>query len=172
MKVKIRAEEPRDEAMIRQVNDEAFEQQNEGRLVDALRAMPDYIGGLSLVAEAEGRIVGHILFSPVEIRHKEVVHHAIALAPMAVLPAYQSRGIGSLLVEEGLRRARQMGYGAVIVLGHEWFYPRFGFRPASHWNIRCPFPVPEAAFMAIELRKDALKEVKGRVKYSRPFDEV
>ena len=172
MKIKIRTEEPQDYTAIRKVNDAAFEQQNEGRLVEALRAMPEYIAGLSLVAEADGGIVGHILFSPVEIRHKEVVHRAIALAPMAVLPAWQSRGIGSQLVEEGLRRARQLGYGAVIVLGHEWFYPRFGFRPASHWGIRCPFPVPDAAFMAIELRQDALKGVKGMVKYSRPFDEV
>ena len=91
---------------------------------------------------------------------------------MAVLPEYQGRGIGSQLVEEGLRRARQLGHGAVIVLGHEWFYPRFGFQPARNWNIRCPFPVPEAAFMAIELRQGALKGVKGVVRYLKPFDEV
>jgi len=172
MKVKIRAEGPADCTAVRQVNDEAFGQQDEGKLVEALRAMPGFIGGLSLVAEARGAVVGHILFSPAEVRGKGAVHQIIALAPMAVLPAYQGRGIGSRLVEEGLRRARQMGYGAVIVLGHEKFYPRFGFRPAREWNIRCPFPVPEDAFMAIELRDGALKGVEGVVKYSKPFDEV
>ncbi|MCB0550424.1 MAG: N-acetyltransferase [Phaeodactylibacter sp.] len=172
MKVKIRAEEARDYAAIREVNDAAFEQGKEGQLVEALRAMPDFITGLSLVAEAGDKIVGHILFSPAEIRDKQAVHPIIALAPMAVLPSCQGRGIGSQLVEEGLRRAQQLGYTAVIVLGHEWFYPRFGFRPASRWNIRCPFPVPDAAFMAIELQQGALKGVKGVVRYSKPFDDV
>ena len=172
MQATIRTEEPADYEAIRKLNDEAFGQQNEGRLIEALRAMPAYIAQLSLVAEIRGKIVGHILFSPVEIQSKEAVHHAIALAPMAVLPEWQGRGIGSQLVEEGLRRARQLGHGAVIVLGHEWFYPRFGFQPARNWNIRCPFPVPEAAFMAIELRQGALKGVKGVVRYLKPFDEV
>ncbi|MCB0583131.1 MAG: N-acetyltransferase [Phaeodactylibacter sp.] len=172
MKVTIRAEDSSDYGAIRQVNDEAFGQKNEGRLVEALRAMPDYIAGLSLVAEAGGEVVGHVLFSPVEIIGKEAVHRAITLAPMAVLPQWQGRGIGSMLVEEGLRRARQLGYGAVIVLGHEWFYPRFGFRPAKKWGIRCPFPVPEAAFMALELCHGALDGVKGTVRFARPFDEV
>lgn len=172
MKVNIRAEQPQDYAAIRQVNDAAFEQENEGRLIGALRALPDFIPGLSLVAEAGNKAIGHILFFPAEIRGKQAVHPTLTLAPMAVLPQYQGRGIGSLLVEEGLRRARQMGYGSVIVLGHEWFYPRFGFRPASHWNIRSPFPVPDAAFMAIELKKGALDNVKGVVRFAKPFDEV
>ncbi|MCB0586775.1 MAG: N-acetyltransferase [Phaeodactylibacter sp.] len=172
MKINIRAEAPQDYTAIREANDKAFEQQNEGRLIEALRALPEFIPELSLVAEHHGKIIGHILFSPVEIRGKQTVHQALALAPMAVLPEYQGRGIGTQLVEEGLRQARQMGFGAVIVLGHEWFYPRFGFRPASRWNIRSPFPVPDAAFLALELRQGALQGVKGMVKYLRPFEEV
>lgn len=163
----IRPEQPEDREAIRSVNDRAFGQKQEGWLVDELRDRGMVI--LSLVAILEEKIVGHILFSPVTVESEHSSFAAVALAPMAVLPEYQRRGIGSQLVLAGLRECRKMGHEIVFVLGHPEYYPRFGFVPARGRGIECEFECPEEAWMVRELREGALAGRKGTVKFQPEF---
>jgi predicted N-acetyltransferase YhbS len=172
MDVKIRRETAGDHQNITVVNNLAFGQKNEGQLVMRLRKTKKFNPGLSLVAEVQGRIVGHILFYPIEIRSEDKVFPSLALAPMAVLPEYQRQGIGSQLVEEGLKKARKLGFSSVIVLGHAAYYPRFGFEPAGKWGIQPPFEVPDDVFMALELVRDGLKDIQGTVEYPPEFKSL
>jgi len=161
----IRPEIPADHAAIREVNRLAFGGGDEARLVAALRA-----GGyvrVSLVAEEGGRVVGHILFGDLPIVTAVGTVEALALAPLAVLPSHQRRGIGSLLVREGLRACREAGHRIVVVLGHPEYYPRFGFSAGLAWRLKSPFSGP--AFMAAELVPGALEGVGGEVRYPPPF---
>lgn len=165
MTLVIRPEAPRDLEAVRLVNRLAFGQDDEARLVDGLRD-----GGfvrLSLVAEREGGIVGHILFSDLPILADDETIPALALAPLAVLPEFQRRGIGSKLVDRGLDLCRQQGHRLVIVLGHPEFYRRFGFSSESARPLVSPFSGD--AWMAMELVKGALDEVAGTVAYPPPF---
>jgi predicted N-acetyltransferase YhbS len=161
-----------DYVSISEVNDLAFSQKNEGRLILALRKTQEFIPELSLVAEVGGKVVGHILFYPIKIKNNDASYDSLCLAPMAVLSEYQRQRIGSQLVKEGLKRARDLGFKSVIVLGHAAYYPRFGFEPASRWGIRPPFEVPDDVFMALELVKDGLKDIHGAVEYPPEFNEA
>jgi len=145
----IRPETSDDYPAIHNVVRRAFGRENEARLLDVLRESPEFVPALSLVAETAGRVVGHILFTPTETTGGGTV---LALAPVAVDPAFQRQGVGSALVLAGLAESRRLGYGAVIVLGHPDYYPRFGFSPAHEKGFAAPFPVPDEAFMALELR--------------------
>jgi putative acetyltransferase len=167
--VEIRPERPTDYADVYQVNAQAFGRTNEAELVDNLRpVVQPYI---SLVAELEGHVVGHIFFSPVSIESQAGSQTAMGLGPMAVLPAYQHQGIGTELVQAGLETCRQRGHRLVIVLGHPGFYPRFGFIPAGSLGLRFHEPVPENTLMLLELSPGKLIE-KGIVRYHREFDHV
>jgi putative acetyltransferase len=170
--VDIRPEASDDYQAIRIVNDLAFGQGNEASLIEELRKNPDFISQLSLVAEIRGEIAGHILFFPVRIDHGPESHMSLALAPMAVRPDSQRRGIGGRLITAGLERARALGYNSVLVLGHPAYYPRFGFVPASKWGIKTLYEVPDEAFMAVELVTDGLKGVRGTVAYPKEFDDA
>ena len=169
----IRPERVADYPAIRQINVRAFDDRSaEADLVEAIRREPDFIPALSLVAELDGAVVGHILFSPIVIEAERGVVPAISLAPMAVLPEYQNQGIGSALVRHGLAECARLGQRIAIVLGHLAFYPRFGFAPASRWGLESPWPEAGDAFMAMELKPEALQNVSGRVRYPPIFDEV
>ena len=171
--MQIRKEEDTDYIAITEVNDHAFGQENEGQLVVNLRMHSDFVPELSLVAEVDGKVVGHILFFPIKVVDDGKEFDSLSLAPMSVLPKFQKQGIGSALVKEGLAVAENLGYESVIVLGHAEYYPRFGFRPASQWDIRAPFEdVPDEAFMAMELVDGALDNVRGVVEYPEEFSEV
>jgi serpin B len=135
----VREEQGGDIAAIRRVNELAFGQTAEADLVDTLRR--EGAVAVSLVAEVDGAIVGHILFSPVEIRSARFVGSGVGLGPMSVLPSLQRRGIGSALVREALRRCRAAGRTVVVVLGHAEYYPRFGFRPAGDFGLRSEYEV-------------------------------
>lgn len=173
LKVKIRKEKKEDYSKIYKVNELAFEHKNESVLIDNLRKSKSYIPGLSLVADYNGTIIGHILFTKVKILGENSKEYdSISLAPMSVKPSYQNLGIGSALVRAGLKKAAKLGYQSVIVLGHDKYYPRFGFKPASKWNIRCPYKVPDEVFMALELVPGALENVSGLVQYPEEFNEV
>jgi putative acetyltransferase len=165
----VREEQPGDVEAIHRINEAAFGQALEARLVDALRRAGAVT--LSLVAVADGEVVGHVLFSPVTIGGHPGVE-AVGLGPMAVLPHSQRRGVGSELVRSGLERLREAGYAAVVVLGHPDYYPRFGFRRASEHGLRWERDAPDAAFMALELRAGALSSCRGVVSYRPEFDEV
>jgi len=169
MDVIIRNETKKDYDQIRKINDLAFKQENEGKMVDALRKTTDFNYLLSLVAEIKGEIVGHILFYPLKIKNKNEEHTVLSLAPIAVHPKYQNKGIGSKLVKRGLEIAKDNGFDAVIVIGHPNYYPRFGFTPAKNWNIKLPFNAPDDVFLAIELKKDSLKNCSGTVEFTKEF---
>ena len=164
----IRAEKWEDEEEIYQLNQLAFKGDEESKLIDNLRTTHAFIPELSLIAEKQSIIVGHILFSLIHIVGKKE-WPSLALAPMSVLPAYQQKGIGTALVQEGLKRARAMGFPSVFVLGHKDYYPRFGFSKASKWSVKCPLDVPDEAFMAMELFPAALENKSGTLKYSKAF---
>jgi putative acetyltransferase len=166
----IRDESLDDIFAVQWVNSEAFETPAEAELVDALRASDEI--SLALVADLDGRVVGHILFSEVGIGTNPYSPLTLGLAPMAVLPEMQNRGIGSMLVREGLERCRQMGVEVVIVLGHPEFYPRFGFEPCKSKGITYSVNVPEEAFMAIELKPGALHKYTGVVQFQPEFEGV
>ena len=161
----VRAEIATDDAMIRQVNEAAFAGAEEADLVDALRQ--EGVVLLSLVAEVERRIVGHILFSRMSVETADDPIAAIALAPLAVLPAYQRLGIGGALIQAGLDTLRGRGEQFVIVLGHPEYYSRFGFSTERARALESPFP--PHAFMALALIPGTCEQIHGRVSYPRAF---
>jgi putative acetyltransferase len=171
-RLKIRAETENDYPKIREVNDLAFEQENEGRLIERLRQTEKYIPELSLVAELDDEIIGHILFYPITIHSDISKFLSISLGPMAVTPVLQRKGIGSQLVIEGLEAAKKLGHRSVIVVGHPEYYPKFGFKRASQWNIKVPFEVPDDAFLAMELAEGELEGKSGTVEYPKEFNEA
>lgn len=124
--------------------------------------------GLSLVAEEDGAIVGHIMFSPVRVIGAPDIR-AMALAPMAVAAQRQRGGIGSELVQAGLEECRRLGVEAVFTVGHPAFYPRFGFAVASGFGFNCEFDVQDEAFMAAELIPAALAGHSGTVYFHEAF---
>ena len=161
----VRGEIASDHVVIHRVNEAAFGSLEEANLVDALRAEGNVL--LSLVADRDGQVVGHILFSRMWIDTALGEIEAVALAPMAVLPEYQRQGIGRRLVPYGLDALQGHGERIVIVVGHPEYYPHFGFSTALTRSLESPFS-PEA-FMALELRPGALDGVRGRVRYARAF---
>ena len=163
----IRPERPADIARIRAVNERAFGQPDEAALVDAVRARGER--SISLVAVDGERLVGHVLFTPVTIRGPDCTHEAVGLAPMAVDPDHQRRGIGSRLVAQGLEQCRKSGYRVAVVLGHPTYYPRFGFVPARVHDIRFELDVPDEAFMVLELEPGALASCTGVARYVQEF---
>src|SRR5215510_8192246 len=166
----VRSEKPEDIPAIRIVNERAFGGAAEADLVDALRRNGK--ATISLVADDDGRVVGHIIFSPVTIETSERELAGVGLAPMSVIPETQNQRIGSLLVEEGLRRCREGGHPFVVVLGHPDYYPRFGFVPAGSFGIKSEYNVADGVFMVMELRGGALSGCAGVAKYQPEFNEV
>ncbi|HEY7673049.1 MAG TPA: N-acetyltransferase [Gammaproteobacteria bacterium] len=165
----IRAEVDADRDSIHAVNTAAFETSGEADLVDALRAKA--VPLISLVAEIDGAITGHILFSPVSLaEHPDL--NLMGLGPMAVLPQRQRQGVGSALVREGLKRCKQQRCDAVVVVGHPEYYPRFGFVPASRYGVRCEYDVPDDVFMLVELKAGALRGASGLARYDEAFANV
>ncbi len=168
--IHIREERAADRDAVWMVHSEAFEREAEADLVNVLRKSG--VHGISLVAEEGSLVVGHILFSPVELVPHDPDVRLAGLAPMAVRPALQNKGIGSLLVTEGLKRCLAQGYDAVVVLGHPEYYPRFGFSSSIKYGIRSEYPVPEEVFMIRELRVNSLAGVSGTVRYHEAFGSV
>jgi putative acetyltransferase len=167
----VRLEKPEDIPQIRAINEEAFGQPDEANIIDKLRSSCSDL--LSLVAEDDGIVVGHILFSPVVIINRKSILKGMGLAPMAVLPSRQREGIGSKLVRSGLDILRTRGCPFVIVLGHAEYYPKFGFEPASKYNMVCQWEgVPDEVFMAMVFDNRKSDNLKGVAKYRDEFNEV
>jgi putative acetyltransferase len=176
--IQIRKERPEDFAAIRVVIERAFASADEALLVDRLRKAGK--ATLSLVATEDDTVIGHILFSPVTIESGDRVssrnadagaRKGLGLAPLAVLPEFQNRGVGSLLVNVGVEDCRKSGYDYVVVLGHPHYYPRFGFAPTVRFNLKSEFDVADEVFMVMELSEGALQSQSGVVKYQIEFNE-
>lgn len=171
MPVRIRDERPGDEPGIHRINTAAFDTAVEARLVDALRR--DGVLTLSLVAEDEHGLAGHIAFSPVTVTRADgSTADGIGLAPMAVRPDLQRTGVGTLLVREGLRRLGEAGHRFCVVLGHPEYYPRFGFTPASRYGLSWRSGIPDEAFMALALVEGGLSGVSGVVLYQPQIEDL
>jgi putative acetyltransferase len=164
--IEIRDEQSSEIAAVRDVNRRAFGQEQEANIVDALRANGASL--VSLVAVVDGQIVGHIMFSPIDVNG--IV--GAALGPMAVIPEHQRCGIGSRLVEAGCERMRAKGCPFIIVLGHATYYPRFGFKPASRSGISCEWDVSDEVFMMLVLDEAKMSGVSGLAKYRKEFSET
>lgn len=177
MSILIRKEMPEDYATTEKVVEMAFKHaeysdQKEHFLVNRLRTSDAFIPELSLVAvNKDADIVGHTMVTRIQIENDASTTESLALAPVSVLPDYQNKGIGSTLIRAAIEKARELGYCSIIVLGHKDYYPKFGFRRASRWNIKAPFEVPDEVFMALELDDGALVTVHGTVRYSKVFFE-
>jgi putative acetyltransferase len=165
--VEIREEHLGDIAVIRDLNKRAFGQDQEGRIVDALRSNGAVL--LSLVATLNDQVVGHVMYSPLSVDNQIT---GGALGPMAVLPEHQRQGIGSKLVEAGNQKLKEAGCPFVIVIGHPNYYPRFGFKPASAHGIGCEWEVPDDAFLLLILDETRMRSVSGLAKYRHEFSSV
>jgi len=166
----IREELLSDIVAIRAVNDSAFGQPQEGRLVDLLRDN-DAIS-LSLVAVSDDRVIGHVLYSPVSIDAGDRAIVGVGLGPVSVQPEFQRIGVGRRLIEAGIAEFERQGVPYMVVLGHPQYYPRFGFEPASRWSIRCEWEVPDPAFMIRVFDPQRLATVTGVVRYRPEFAAV
>jgi putative acetyltransferase len=163
MQIDVREEHTLDVDAIRDVNKRAFGQDQEADIVDALRS--NGAASLSLVATVDSLIAGHIMYSPVEIGRLE----GIGLGPVAVLPEYQRRGIGSMLVETGNRWLEVARCPFIVVLGHPTFYPRFGFKPAGTLGVSCEWDVPDDVFQILVIDPLRMAGVSGVARYRREF---
>lgn len=170
MHVIVRQETVDDRPAVDEVVRLAFGEELEATFVQVARAWDGFVPELSLVAVAGGRILGHILFSPIAIEGDGATFDALCMAPVAVHPDVQNQAIGSQLVREGLERCRTLGHRIVVVQGHPSYYPRFGFAPARPLGIAPPSPLPDPVWMAMELVEGALAGVRGTVRYPPPFD--
>lgn len=172
----IRKEKESDHAEVAYLLKDAFEKSdlgfnNEDLLVERLRKSDSFIEDLSLVAEIDKKIVGFILFTKVKIVAVKNTVTSLSLAPVAVLTSYQKRGIGAELIKEGHKKAKELGYKSVVLLGHANYYPKFGYKLASKYAIRIPFDAPDENCMLIELKLGTLKGIKGVVEYPKAFYE-
>lgn len=176
MKSAIRQEVKEDYLAVFHLIENAFKNQDysdhtEHFLVERLRKSSSFIPELSLVATYNEKIVGHILLTKITIQNSEQSFDSLALAPVTVLPEYQQRGIGGDLIRTAHQVAKNLGHQSVLLIGHETYYPKFGYQGAHTFGITVPFEVPKENCMAIELTKDSLKNVTGNVNYPKEFME-
>ncbi len=167
----IRTETNRDFGAVFQLNYNAFgNREDESRLIERIRASEQYIPELSIVAEIDREIVGHIMLSKATVRERDKETDVIVLAPIAVKPSFQKQGIGSQLIEEGIRRCKALGYGLVLLIGHPGYYPRLGFQPARQHGLELTqFDVPDEVFMVVEVMDGKLQEISGELLYPAAF---
>ena len=173
--VTIRQETPGDFYQVSEVIKRAFEKMEESDhteqdLVSRLRQSDSGIPELSLMASTGyGQIIGHILLSKAEVVAPDGIFTVLALAPLSVIPEFQRMGIGGMLIRAAHKRAADLGYKAVILLGHKDYYPRFGYKKASQFGIKFPFDVPDDYCMVAELAAGALSNIHGMVHYPDAF---
>lgn len=177
MNMIIRREEEKDHKEVKEMIKKSFETAehtdgNEHNLVEKLRKSDNFIKEMSLVAEKDGKIIGHVMSTRLDIVSAENKEISLALAPLSVHADFQRMGIGSLLIKETFKVAKELGYKSIFLLGSDKYYPRFGFEKSTNFGINAPFDVPSENFMAIELTKDALKNVSGDLVYAKEFFEI
>jgi len=167
--ITIRPEEPADVEVIHSIHKSAFPTEAEARLVDRLREERKI--ALSLIAEVEKGVVGHVAFSPVSVDPQSPAKRGLGLGPVAVQPEWQRKGIGEQLIIRGIEDCRRDGYSYMVVLGEPEYYGRFGFRRASMFGLGNEYGVDDP-FMALELNLGGLPKVPGVIKYVKVFSEV
>lgn len=170
----LRQEKEKDYPEVFKVVEQAFKNaeysdHQEHFLVERLRKSCAFIPELSIVAEIDNKIVGHILFTKILVKNNSEIFESLALAPVSVIPEYQGKGIGGQLIHYGHQVAKKLGHSSVILIGHENYYPKFGYQKTSTFGIAFPFDIPEANGMAIELVNNGLKNIKGIVHYPKEF---
>jgi len=177
MEIHIRQENPADYSIVFEIvaaafEGKAFSDQTEQFLVNRLRKSPSFIAELSFVAEYEGEIVGHILLTKIKIKNEEETFDSLTLAPVSVKPDFQYKGIGGKLIRHAHECAKDLGFKSIVLLGHESYYPRFGYEMTSRYNIALPFKASEANCMIVELVENGLRGVSGMVEYDKAFFEA
>ncbi len=168
--ITVRDEQPDDGLVVRMLNERAFGGPAEAKIVERLRQ--NCPGAVSLVACVEDTIVGHILFSPVELQAEKKSVEGMGLGPVAVLPEFQRKGVGTALIQTGITKLRILGCPFVVVLGHPGYYPRFGFERASLYGIRSQWDVPDNVFMVLILDEPSMDGIWGVAHYREEFDEA
>ena len=171
LEVSIRPEAESDAGVIQEITERAFGRPYEALVVERVRQSSGFIPELSLVAEHEGQIVGHAMFSEVAIEGESRSWTVPALGPISVMPEFQKQGVGGQMLQAGLERATELGHGVVVLIGHPTYYPRFGFVPAGSLGLKCAIPVPDNVFMAYLLRPDGLEGIQGTVVFPPAFQE-
>lgn len=176
MEIKLRKESKNDFESVFKLIEKAFEKEEhsdhkEQFLVERLRKSQAFIPELAIVAEVDNKIVGHILFTKLEIKNQSQSFASLALAPVSVLPEFHGKGIGSKLILFGHEIAKNLGYNSVILLGHENYYPRFGYERCEKYNIKMPFDVPAENCMVMALTPNGLTGISGEVVYPKAFFE-
>ena len=176
MKISIRQETPSDypavaEAIKSAYEDVGYSNHREQFMAERLRNSGAFVPQLSLVAEVDRKIVGHLMLTKIFIHNQEKSIASLALAPLSVVPEFQGKGVGSQLVTEGHRLAKALGYQSVVVLGHPGYYPRFGYEPMKKYGLELPFLVREENCMIISLAEHGLSGVTGKVVYPPEFLE-
>jgi putative acetyltransferase len=169
-----RVDDPDDAVAVRAVSLAAFASDAEAKLLDALRASGAYADGWSLVAEVDGEVVGHCLLTAATLERRDgtcATDRVMALGPLAVVPAWQSRRIGAKLMHAALELLVRERIAAVVLLGHPTYYPRFGFKPARAQGLRPPDAWPDEAWMACRLPAWTPDDI-GVVRYAEPFMEM
>ncbi|WP_300666111.1 GNAT family N-acetyltransferase [Fluviicola sp.] len=176
MKINIRKEEREDFEAVFNLIQQAFEQEEftdhqEQFLVERLRNSEAFVPELSLVAETDGKIAGYVLLTKLKIIADDLKEtESLALAPVAVLPEYQGKGVGGKLIRTAHQKASELGFHSIILLGHSDYYPRFGYEMTKKFGIKLPFDVPDENCMVIELSENALQHVSGTVHYPKEFE--
>lgn len=167
----IRTETSSDFGAVFQLNYYAFgNREDESRLIERIRVSEQFIPELSIVAEIDKEIVGHVMLSKAIVRERDKETNVIVLAPIAVKPALQKQGIGRKLIEEGISRCKALGYGLVLLIGHPDYYPRLGFQPARQHGLELTqFDVPDDVFMVVEVEGGKLQEISGELMYPAAF---
>jgi len=176
MKIHIREEQKKDHPAVFQIVEKAFEKMKysshtEQFIVEKLRKDEAFVPELSLVAELDDELVGYIILSKIKIDNGNQLFDALTLGPVAVLPKLHGKSIGSQLINEAHKRAKELGHKVVILLGHKDYYPRFGYELMQKYGISLPFEASPENCMVFGLTPDALKGVSGKVIYSKPFLE-
>ncbi len=168
----IRPETSTDQQAIYEITARAFGRPLEAHLIDLLRASPDFIPALSLVADQDGQVVGHVLFSKARLEGSATSGGLLALGPIAVSPDHQRKGIGGKMIHQGLAIAARLGYQGVILLGSPHYYPRFGFLPGSRYGLKTTYDVPDDEFMVQPLYPGGLEGLVGTAHFSPAFAQM
>lgn len=174
MQITIRQEKPEDYNSVAMLIENAFRTERfsdhqEQFLVDRLRKSTEFIPELSMVAEINNVVVGHILLTKIAINNDSNSYESLALAPVSVTPIHQKKGIGGVLINAAHSKAKELGFTSIVLLGHDTYYPKFGYELTSKYGIKFPFDIPDKYCMVKALTKDGLNEVSGLVEYPEAF---